>query len=95
MNLGALAKLAKGGADPEILKPILEAMGFKLDMQGVPLHQGPEHIRAIAGAAGKRGASLHRLSGATKGGGRLEALIVLVPDSATTNCLNVTTVTSH
>ena len=82
MNLGALFKAAKGGMDPETLKPMLEALGFKLDMKPVDIRaHGPEALRVLASQAGKRGASLHRLTGTMKGGGTLEALIVLVHES--------------
>ena len=79
MNLGALFKIAKGATDAETLKPALRAMGFDLDMQPVDLDQAPGVLRHVAVQAGRRGASLHRLSGAMKDGGNIEAFIVLVP----------------
>lgn len=82
LNLGTLFKAAKSGMDPETLKPMLEALGFKLDMQPVDIRaHGPEALRTLAAQAGRRGASLHRLTGTMKSGGTLEALIVLVPES--------------
>ncbi len=79
-NLGALMKAAKGGAiDPATLKPMLEAMGVKLDLQPVLLKDGREAFGTLAEGAGKPGAALHRLTGTLKNGGRIEALIVLIP----------------
>ena len=78
-NLGALMKMAKGASDPEALKPALKAMGFDLDMKPVELDDAPGALRQLALQAGRRGASLHRLSGTMKDGGSIEAFIVLVP----------------
>jgi len=79
LNIGALMKMAKGATDPEALKPALKALGLDLDMQPVDLDQAPGVLRHVAVQAGRRGASLHRLSGAMKDGGNIEAFIVLVP----------------
>ena len=79
LNVGALIKLAKGATDPEALKPALKAMGFDLDMKPVELDDAPAALRHLAVQAGRRGASLHRLSGTMKDGGTIEAFIVLVP----------------
>lgn len=83
MNLGAIMKMAKGSADPEALRAILGAMGVDLEMKPVLLHDAPGELRQVATAAGKRGASLHRLRGRMKDGSALEAFIVFAPATLT------------
>lgn len=82
MNLGAVMKLAKGAFSPDDLGDLLQTLGMRVNMLPVTLEDAPAALRLTAMAAGRKGASLHRITGAFKSGETLEALIVLVPKTA-------------
>jgi hypothetical protein len=84
LNLGSVMKMAKGSLDPEVLRSMLASMGMNLQMIPVTLADAPGELRGVAAAAGRRGASLHRLTGSMKDGSTLEAFIVFAPSSRTT-----------
>lgn len=81
LSLGSMFKMAKGGTDAEMIRGMLGAMGVDLAMSEVTLQDAPGELRAVAAAAGRRGASLHRLRGKMKDGATLEAFIVVTPVS--------------
>jgi len=83
MSLGSILKMARTGANPEMLKVMLEGLGIKLDMQPVEIHaDGAKALKALASQCAARGASLQQITGTMKDGGALSALIVLVPSSS-------------
>jgi hypothetical protein len=78
---GNLAKLAMGGGapSPEQLGMLLKGLGVDLRMEPVTLENAPAALKLTAAAAGRSGASLHRLNGRMKDGSTLVAFIVLSP----------------
>jgi hypothetical protein len=81
MSLGSLLKSARAGVSPEMLKGMLEGFGLKLDMQPISIGaDGSKALKAFVSQCGWRGASLQQITGTMKDGGRLTALIVLVPE---------------
>jgi hypothetical protein len=81
MGIGALLKSARAGMSPEMLKGMLEGFGLKLDMQPVNIGaDGSKALKSFVVQCGGRGASLQQITGTMKDGGRLTALIVLVPE---------------
>jgi hypothetical protein len=83
-GIGSFIKMAGGQMDADALGAMLRAFGVDLIMEPVTLADAPQALRGVAIAAGKPHASLHRLRGRIKDGGRLEVFMVLIPTEEVT-----------
>lgn len=84
MKLATIAKLAKGGFDPDAAQELLASLGFELGMEQVAPGGAEEAFSEAARLTMAAGSELFLVRGKAKDA-RMAALIVLVPPAAATS----------
>lgn len=78
-GLAAITKLAKGGAGPQQLATLFEAMGMTVNMEQLREDQRQAAFQRAARAAVAPDANVLSISGQDKDGQKIEAILVVAP----------------